>query len=92
MIPGVAFHQALALLASAGLAAGDVLRRATWNGAQALGVAEEAGTVEAGKRADLVVLEADPLADIANTRRIKYVMLGGALYRPNDFLDAAPGR
>jgi len=92
VIPGVAFHQELALLASAGLAAGDVLRMATWNGAQALGVAEEAGTVEAGKRADLVVLEADPLADIANTRRIKYVMLGGALYRPNDFLDAAPGR
>jgi imidazolonepropionase-like amidohydrolase len=92
VIPGVAFHQELALLASAGIATGDVLRMATWNGARALGIAAEAGTVEVGKRADLVVLEADPLADVANTRRIKYVVLGGALYRPDDFLGAAPRR
>ena len=90
VIPGVSFHQELALLASAGLPPADVLRMATWNGAQALGIAGEAGTIEVGKRADLVVLESDPLADIANTRRIRYVVLGGAVYRPDDLLDASP--
>ncbi len=39
-----------------------------------------------GKRADLVVLEGDPLADIANTRKILYVVLGGAIYRPDELL------
>jgi imidazolonepropionase-like amidohydrolase len=86
VIPGVAMHQELALLESAGIRASDVLRLATRNGAEALGIAGETGTVETGKRADLVVLEADPLADIANTRRIRYVLLGGRMYTPEELL------
>ena len=89
VIPGVSFHQELSLLESAGLSRGEVLSVATWNGARALGIAADAGTVEVGKRADLVVLDADPLADIANTRRIAYVILGGTLHRPGELLGEA---
>jgi imidazolonepropionase-like amidohydrolase len=89
VIPGVSLHQEFALLESAGLTRGEVLTMATWNGAQALGIAGDVGTVEPGKRADLVVLGADPLADVGNTRRIAYVVLGGTLHRPSDLLGEA---
>jgi hypothetical protein len=86
VIPGIAFHQELALLESAGIPRPEVLRLATRNGAEALGIDRQTGTVELGKRADLVVLEADPLLDLANTRRILYVVLGGRLFRPEELL------
>jgi imidazolonepropionase-like amidohydrolase len=86
VIPGVAFHQELALLESAGISRVEVLRMATRNGAEGLGIGHEVGTVEVGKRADLVVLEGDPAADIANTRRIIYVVLGGSIHRPDQLL------
>jgi imidazolonepropionase-like amidohydrolase len=89
VIPGVSFHQELALLESAGLSRSEVLTMATWNGARALGIDGEVGSVEAGKRADLVVLGADPLADVTNTRRVVYVVLGGRLHRPAELLGAA---
>jgi imidazolonepropionase-like amidohydrolase len=84
VIPGVALHQELALLVSAGISPSEVLRMATRNGAQALGLLGETGTVEPGKRADLVVLDADPLRDIRNTRRIRYAVLGGRIVRPEE--------
>jgi imidazolonepropionase-like amidohydrolase len=86
VIPGMALHQELALLVSAGIPSAEVLRMATRNGAGALGLLAESGTVEPGKRADLVVLEADPLRDIRNTRRIRYVVLGGRMFRPDELL------
>jgi imidazolonepropionase-like amidohydrolase len=86
VIPGVGLHQELALLVSAGIAPVDVLRMATRNGAEALRLLSETGTVEPGKRADLVVLEADPLRDIRNTRRIRYLVLGGRIFRPDELL------
>jgi imidazolonepropionase-like amidohydrolase len=84
VIPGVGLHQELALLVTAGISPSDVLRMATRNGSEALGLLGEAGTVEPGKRADLVVLEADPLKDIRNSRRIRYVVLGGRIFRPDE--------
>jgi imidazolonepropionase-like amidohydrolase len=84
VIPGVALHQELALLESAGIPRSEVLRMATRNAAEALGIGAQVGTVEVGKRADLVVLEADPLADIRNTRRIALVVLGGRTFRPEE--------
>jgi imidazolonepropionase-like amidohydrolase len=86
VIPGVAFHQELILLESAGLSRSQVLTMATRNGADALGILEEAGTIEPGKRADLVILDADPLQDLRNTRRIRFVVLGGEIHRPRDLL------
>jgi len=77
VIPGVSYHQELALLAEAGIPPREILKMATHDGAEALGILSDVGTLEPGKRADLVVLSADPLADIHNTRRIERVMQGG---------------
>jgi imidazolonepropionase-like amidohydrolase len=86
MVPGVSFHVDLQLLQAAGIPAADVLRIGTSNGARALGVVDRLGTIQEGKLADLVVLSANPLADIANTRRIVSVMKGGEIYTPESLL------
>lgn len=75
--PGFSLHEELELLVGAGLPAEDVLRMATRDAAVALGRGERSGTVEVGKDADLLLLDADPLADIANTRAIAGVMVRG---------------
>lgn len=77
MIPGVSFHRELELLVEAGITNGDVIVIATRNGARSMGMADEIGTVEAGKRADLVLLSADPLEDIRHTERIEAVFKDG---------------
>ena len=86
VIPGTALHQELGLLETAGIPRSDVLRMATHDGAAALGIERESGTVQPGKRADLLVLEGDPVAAIANTRRIRYVFLNGVAHRPDELL------
>ena len=86
VIPGVSFHEELQLLADAGIPPLDVLRIATANGAKALGIDDEAGTVEVGRRADLVVLTANPLDDLGNTRSIEWVILGGVAFNPDSLL------
>ena len=86
MTPGVTFHRELELLVSAGIPPGEALSMATRNGAKALGIIEETGTIEAGKRADLIVLTADPLASISNTRSIERVFLRGRAYEPAELL------
>jgi len=86
IIPGVSFHEEMALLADAGIPLKDVLRMATANGAKALGKEKSIGAVEAGMRADLVVLRANPLADIKNTREIETVIQGGRIYEPGKLL------
>ncbi len=86
MTPGVAFHRELELLASAGIPPLDVLRIATRNGAEALGIINDVGTIEEGKCADLVVLKADPLKAIANTRKIDRIFLKGRPFRPAQLL------
>lgn len=86
IIPGVSFHEEMALLAEAGIPAKDVLRMATANGAQALGKEKSIGAVAAGMRADLVVLGANPLEDIKNTREIEWVVQGGKVHNPRTLL------
>jgi imidazolonepropionase-like amidohydrolase len=58
----------------------EALKVATWDGAYFVGLHHEIGSITAGKLADLVVLNADPLADIRNTADIRYVMRHGILY------------
>jgi imidazolonepropionase-like amidohydrolase len=87
-IPGVSLHEELELLAAAGIQPLDVLTIATRNGAETLGLLDEIGTIEVGKRADLVVLSADPTIDIRNTRSIEIVVQGGTILRPQEMLDA----
>ena len=79
--PGFALHEEIELLVRSGLSPAQALRAATLAPAQFLGIADQAGSVEIGKRADLVVLDGDPLRDISNTRRINAVVLDGRLFR-----------
>lgn len=82
MLPGYGLHEELRLLVEkVGMTPADALRAATAGPAEFLGLAGRYGTVAVGKQADLVLLSADPLADIRNTRRIEGVLLGG-VYRP----------
>ena len=78
-VPGFALHQELALLVDAGLSPAAALRAATWNPAEFLHVSQDYGAIEPGKVADLVVLDANPLIAIANTRRIHAVVRRGHL-------------
>ena len=79
VIPGFALHEELALLVKAGLSPMQALQAATKDPADFLGKGATQGTIEAGKNADLLLLDADPLEDIRNTRRIRAVILGGRL-------------
>jgi imidazolonepropionase-like amidohydrolase len=84
---GFSLHDELRLLVKAGLSPLQALQAATLNPAQFLNVADSLGTLEAGKLADLVLLDADPLADIGNIGRIRAVVLNGRLLTRSD-LDA----
>jgi imidazolonepropionase-like amidohydrolase len=79
VLPGFSLHDELALLVKAGLTPMEALQAATRNPARYLGRLDSTGTVEKGKLADLVLLDADPLADIANTQKIDSVILNGRL-------------
>lgn len=78
-LPGWSLHDELALLVEAGLSPAGALLAATRDAATALGLANEIGTVRPGLAADLLLLRADPLADIENTRAIEAVVLRGRL-------------
>jgi hypothetical protein len=78
--PGFSLHEELALMVRSGLTPLEALRAATYNPADYLGALDSLGTVSQGKIADLVLLDADPLVDIRNTRRISAVIANGRLF------------
>jgi imidazolonepropionase-like amidohydrolase len=80
VVSGYSIHEELSLFVQAGLSPAEALRTATLNPARALGLADDLGSVAVGKMADLVLLAADPLEDIANTTRIDAVILDGRLF------------
>lgn len=86
VVPGVSLHQEMELLSEAGIPNEAVLAMATRNPATVLGLDREIGTIEAGKRADLVILDANPLTNIRNTRTIEYVLHNGRLLRSASLL------
>jgi imidazolonepropionase-like amidohydrolase len=77
VFPGFSLHQELALFVRAGLTPMQALQTATRNPAEFMGRLKDFGTIEQGKLADLVLLDANPLDDITNTRRIRAVVLAG---------------
>jgi imidazolonepropionase-like amidohydrolase len=87
-ITGIALHHELALLVQCGIPAADVLRMATLDAARAMKQDKVFGTVAAGRRADLVVVDGDPLADITAVRKVVSTMRGGVLYEAAPLLAA----
>ncbi len=80
IIPGFSLHQEFAELAAAGLSPLEVLQATTLNGAEFLGQTASMGTVDEGKHADLVLLEANPLSDVSHLARINGVVLKGRYF------------
>jgi imidazolonepropionase-like amidohydrolase len=76
---GVSVYAEMEIMQRAGLAPREVLIAATRGAAAAMGRGKELGTVEKGKLADLLVVGADPLADVANLRRVRWVVRGGVV-------------
>ena len=89
---GPALHREMERMAEAGLAPLAILEAATQGGARAMGRGSELGTVERGKRADLLVLDADPQSDIRHARRMHRVVRGGVILNPEQIAKAAGGK
>jgi imidazolonepropionase-like amidohydrolase len=88
--PGFSLHQELEMLVESGLPREAALRAATLTNATVLGEQERLGSIVAGKQGDIVLLTANPLDDIRNTRRIEVVIHGGQVCRPEELLERVP--
>ena len=87
-IAAFTLHRELEVYAEAGIPNADVLRIATLDAARVAGVADRSGSIEAGKDADLVLLDGNPLEDISAIRRATLVVKGATWYRPEDLYRA----
>ena len=81
-IPGYSIHHELELYVEAGFTPLETLQSATIEAARVLGVDKESGSLQPGKRGDVLLLEADPLADIHNMRKVWRTVAAGAIYDP----------
>jgi hypothetical protein len=95
--PGFGLHHELAYFAQAGLSPFEILRAATLEPARFFGMLDSLGTIEAGKVADMVLVDANPLVDIRNAARTTFVVANGRLFqiRRDDrgaFVDIVPQR
>jgi imidazolonepropionase-like amidohydrolase len=84
VFPGFSLHDELGLFVKAGMTPLEALQTATWNPAKFMDALSDMGTVEKGKWADLILLDANPLDDISNTRKIRAVVLAGRYLARND--------
>ena len=83
---GPSVFREVEIMTQAGLTPLQVLRSATSNGAKAMGLEREIGTLAPGKLADLVILDADPLADVMNLSKIHRVIKDGKVYVPDELM------
>jgi hypothetical protein len=87
-LAGFMLHRELELYVQAGIPPGEAVRIATENGARYAGVLADRGTVELGKRADLILVDGDPTRNISDIRRVSYVLKDGVGYAPADLYEA----
>jgi imidazolonepropionase-like amidohydrolase len=85
-VPGYSLHAELEYLVRAGLSPLEALESATVRPAEYFSLQDEMGTIDAGKKADLVLLDANPLEDIANTKKISGVVTKGKYYNTESLL------
>lgn len=88
--PGFSLHQELEMLVESGLSPAAALRAATLSNARALGQGDHLGSIEPGKLADLLIVSANPLLDIRNSRKIDHVIRGGIVCDPAALLHQVP--
>jgi len=89
-LQGLGYHWEMWAMASGGIKPYDMLRVATIYGAEAIGLSQDVGSLEVGKLADILVMDADPLANIRNTNSLRYVMKGGRLYEASTLNEVWP--
>ena len=87
-LAGFMLHRELELYVQAGVPAGEAIRIATENGARYAGVLADRGTVERGKRADLILVDGDPTKNISDIRKVSYVLKDGTGYAPAEIYEA----
>jgi enamidase len=92
VVPGFSNHRALELLVEAGMTPLEAIRVGTLNGATYLGRADRIGSIAAGKQADLVVINGNPAANIADLRNVELVFKQGVGYDPVRLIDSVRGR
>ncbi len=80
-VPGHSLHREIELYVQAGFTPMEAIQAATIVPARAMGIDKESGTVEKGKRGDLILINGNPLEDIHNTRNVEYVITNGTMYR-----------
>ena len=88
-LPGYSLLRSIEMYVEAGLTPMQAIESATRVPAESMGLAKDAGTIEAGKRADMIVLNADPLAQISNIRKLRWVVANGRVLEPSKLWAAA---
>jgi imidazolonepropionase-like amidohydrolase len=88
-LPGYSLLRSLEMYVEAGLTPMQAIESATRVPAESMGLGNDSGTIEAGKRADMIVLSADPLANISNIRTLRFVIANGRVLEPSRLWAAA---
>lgn len=83
-MPGFTLQRELELYVQAGMTPGEALQTATWNAAAASRVREDRGSIEVGKRADLILVDGEPTANISDIRKVALVLKGDTAYYPSE--------
>lgn len=91
-LPGFGAHRELDAFVRAGIPAADAIRIGTINGARALRIDRDYGSIEKGKVADFFVVEGDPIKNIRNTRNVRFVSTAGRLHRSAELLQSVIGQ